>query len=126
MVALAAYKLSSKILTNASYVAIAVLSASFAINYSQPWLFPVLVICGGFLTILNYYLEKLLGLVADGNDPIRDCYILGFYNWKIGVSILFLWMIFLIIAIMVRSLPDTPIALDIFSTLYFVGSIIFG
>jgi chromate transport protein ChrA len=60
LVALAAYKLSAKILAQPATVVIGVVSASIAINFSQSWLYPLLVVSGGVIFYLFEFFKVLL------------------------------------------------------------------
>jgi putative chromate ion transporter len=135
LVALAAFKLSSKILDNPLYVVIGVLSASFAINYSEPWLYPVLILSGGIASIADRLRKGLTSSAmseattstAINQNKKEDLSAqLGYYSWKTGLAIILVWLVLLIIIIVVRTLSDIPVLVNVVTTLYFVGSIIFG
>lgn len=148
LVALAAFKLSTKLLVRPLTVMIGVLAASFAINYSEPWLYPLLVFCGGVVTIIEGYGHKWLQqkqarpvpIVAQCSatrqetvnnnlqqvEPQQESIpseILNLPGW-----IFFgFWLFLLVLSIITRNFKNVaPLSINIFSTLYFVGSIIFG
>lgn len=144
LVALAAFKLSTRILNNPLHVVIGVLSATFAINFSQPWLYPVLILSGGIASILDELRNRFThsttftragsrstnpttASTADVSKEREDHSAqLGYYSWETGLAIILVWLVLLIVVIVLRTLSNTPVLVNVFTSLYFVGSIIFG
>ncbi|KAI9204895.1 chromate transporter-domain-containing protein [Polychytrium aggregatum] len=64
--------------------------------------------------------------VASNRAEEEDEHIEFSYSSKIGLAVLGIWLVLLVIAIVLKTVPGIPLPLNIFGTFYFVGSIIFG
>eukprot|EP00842_Homolaphlyctis_polyrhiza_P001162 jgi/Hompol1/2046/HPOL_002847-RA len=153
LVALAAFKLSSKLLADPISAFLGATSAILAINlYQYAWLFPVLMIFGGTFSFshslyLAYQERRARDAVVQSEesrtldvdeskstpsaqpasekaaDPVLR---VGFsYSAKAGLILLTIWLILLIVSILLRAVTDIK-PLSLLGTMYFVGSIIFG
>ena len=143
LVALAAYKLSTKLLTNPLLVVIGVISASLAVNFTSiTWLYPAIIVGGGMITFTQSYIEKKRAArieresrtnVEENVDvnvsspdvaPEVDTNI--YSSFKVGLIVLFTWLVLLALSIVFKTISTIPLALKVFGNLYFAGSIIFG
>jgi putative chromate ion transporter len=151
LVALAAYKIGSKVLADKFSILLAVISASLAINFTAVWFLPVLMMSGGLLSwveefVTKTYFENKPQLepeetqVGEGALTVADES--GAFEpqhpipetaapkkktnlYRNGLLLFGLWLVLLILSVVARSV-GVPRGLDIFTTLYFVGSVIFG
>ncbi|BGP35036.1 hypothetical protein JCM10296v2_006866 [Rhodotorula toruloides] len=69
LIALAAYQLSKTAITDPVTRLLVLLSASFGICYHAPWMYPVLVFAGGFVTLLFDFRRQILGRLPDTLNP---------------------------------------------------------
>jgi chromate transport protein ChrA len=149
LVALAAYKLGTKLLIDPISVFLAVVCASLAINLTTfPWLYAIIMVAGGMTTmvegiVLKFYHSRSLGSelssavliepeATQEEQPVilestqETEFEFGFsYAPRWGYLMFGTWMLVLIAAICMRTL-STVRFVDVFGTSYFVGSIIFG
>ena len=144
LVALAAYKLGTKIITDLTDTLLALFSFCMSINLvGQAWLFPSLMAFGGVTSVISWkvtdYLQK--SKMEEENEPLlqdnnqndqeiemdlsNDEMIHVNLKPKTGIYILIIWALILIMAILTRMYSQA-LMLQILSTFYFVGSIIFG
>jgi hypothetical protein len=131
LVALSGYKLATKVLFDQTTIMIGTTTAVISINYSSAWLFPALMIFGGLTTIIAEKIEAKPPITVDDSLVDLEQPSVGLkddvhYSRKVGFSLIALWSILLIAALAIKSLENKPRALDIVSTMYYVGSIIFG
>jgi putative chromate ion transporter len=144
LVALAAYKLSTKLLVSPLLVIIGVSSASLAVNFpTVPWLYPVMIAGGGLTTFLQRYIEKFKESRARVNHaPVEEIVEVDAatvkdadtdhvennmaMSLKVGLVVLGVWLILLITSIILKTIAAIPLDLRVFGNLYFAGSIIFG
>lgn len=144
LVALAAYKLGTKLLIDRISVFQAVLCASVAINLTNfPWIYAVMMMIGGLTSLIEFWLNNFLNsrknmdeterILSDDTptvplqrideDLTRDLVLI--YSTKWGYAVFFLWSTLLIAAVISRNFTNV-IFWKIFGTFYFIGSIIFG
>ncbi|KAJ3215526.1 hypothetical protein HDU67_000314 [Dinochytrium kinnereticum] len=182
LVALAAYKLGSKILVDRVSQSLGILSASIVINYTGLiWIIPVMMIIGGVVTTIedrapeiwswwNRKREERVGRLEEdqrrlgtsngdgglrrrnttgslnGSEPAvhsnvtagqpeaiarpdvesEDPHLYFTYSLRSGLIVVGISIVFLVIAILLRSLVGVPRPLSLLGTFYFVGMIIFG
>jgi putative chromate ion transporter len=145
LVALAAFKLSTKLLVSPVLVIIGVTSASLAVNFpTVPWLYPVMIAGGGLATFFQSYiahfresrtrvenLTTVEEVVEVDAVTVQDADSDNLENnmntsLKVGLIVLGLWLILLISSILFKTIAAVPLALRVFGNLYFAGSIIFG
>ncbi|BGP03138.1 hypothetical protein NBRC10513v2_006867 [Rhodotorula toruloides] len=69
LIALAAYQLSKTAITDSVTRLLVLLSASFGICYHAPWMYPVLVFAGGFVTLLFDFRRQILRRLPDAVNP---------------------------------------------------------
>ncbi|BGP11054.1 hypothetical protein JCM10049v2_006953 [Rhodotorula toruloides] len=69
LIALAAYQLSKTAITDPVTRLLVLLSASFGICYHAPWMYPVLVFAGGFVTLLFDFRRQILGRLPTALNP---------------------------------------------------------
>jgi putative chromate ion transporter len=133
LVALAAYKLGSKILKDRIGIFISTFSCVVSINYSSSWILPALMAFGGIATIVFEFIKKekvsttqnpeILDAVQ-GEDEVStkgDHY----YSKKVGYILFGIWLGMLILALVCKGIV-IPRTIDVVATMYYVGSIIFG
>ncbi|KAI8901625.1 chromate transporter-domain-containing protein [Globomyces pollinis-pini] len=152
LVALAAYKLSIKILVDPISVILGSLAASCAISIQFPWLFPILMIVGGSTTYIESLLKRYLNSLntrgqenmvplsttssnvnivqsetgSDSESVNENPITYGFtYSHNTGLIVLSIWVVGLALAVTIRTIL-VPTVIQIVGTMYFVGSIIFG
>jgi chromate transport protein ChrA len=140
LVALAAYKLGTKILADPLSVCIGTFCAVMAVNFKFAWLFPVLMIAGGTATMIEHYIHKKgfqngpmssendteVEIANDEQEELLNPDGVSFWrNTKLGVGVLVLWAMLLVLSIFLRVFP-VPTPARLWGTMYFVGSIIFG
>lgn len=151
LVALAAFKLGSKLLVEPITILVGTTSAALALNIRNfPWLFPLMMIGGGVATLLQDGIHRYFAIrkshsemyltadfeevesdanVGDVEQPVQpphDDFQVGFsYSSRWGYVLFGLWASLLAISILIRALVQVR-AMNIFGTMYFVGSIIFG
>jgi chromate transport protein ChrA len=145
LVALAAHKIGSKILVDTFSIAMAALSAVLSINFTAFWFYPVLMIVGGISSLIEKHIQKKVleeneceenqtevnVTVADTSgafeleENIEQVPKEKSFVFRTGLILVAIWLAILMIAIICRSV-GVPRGIDVFATLYFVGSIIFG
>ncbi|KAI8916817.1 chromate transporter-domain-containing protein [Entophlyctis helioformis] len=140
LVALAGFKLSGKLLADPVSAAVGSIAAVLAINlYKEAWLFPVLMIFGGVVSwaesviVANRKKQAAAAAAANGNSTAQEdneiqeaIFRVGFsYSPRTGLFLIATWFVLLIVAIVLRTATNIR-ALNLFGTMYFVGSIIFG
>ncbi|KAI8905595.1 chromate transporter-domain-containing protein [Gorgonomyces haynaldii] len=135
LVALAAYKLSTKILVDPLLVLIASVCACLAILITNfPYLYPIMMIGGGAIEYVRQYIvskrQEAQQTRVEANDLEKEqddeISHYGFnYSVKAGLSMFGIWVILLVVSIVFRQTYVDRSA-SVFGTLYFVGSIIFG
>ena len=141
LVALAAFKLGVKILDDRISLLLGAISASLAINFHrQVWLFPVLMVSGGFITAIHEFALRLVSEVdrinageaeslIDGDDDTdeRNVATVGVsYSIRTGIFILLAYFILLVGFVVLNALNASITWLNVLSNMYFVGAIIFG
>jgi chromate transport protein ChrA len=144
LVALAANKIVSKVLSDKFSIALSAISAALAINFEAIWFYPVLMVFGGLASLSEQYIEKrffskpeLDQVDTQVNLTIADTS--GAFDleespapvkkksnlYRTGLILVGIWLVLLIVSIICRGV-GVPRGVDVFTTLYFVGSIIFG
>jgi chromate transport protein ChrA len=141
LVALAANKIGSKVLEDKFSVAVAALSVGLSINFKAYWLYPTLMIFGGVTSLIEKSIQNRFGgykelangdaqpalTIADTEDGLFEENNIEFTEENASSPLILMgfWLAILIISIICRSIGVTR-EVDVFATLYFVGSIIFG
>lgn len=109
-VAFAAYKISIKVIKTKTQITLLILAAISAYFFSEPWLFPLIIIIGGFITAREYRrhhreIEK---------KPIK-------IKW---INLIIFLVVFGIAAGLSKSTKLIP--MQLFESFYRNGSLIFG
>ncbi|KAJ3275753.1 hypothetical protein HDV01_007220 [Terramyces sp. JEL0728] len=153
LVAIAAYKLCTKIIKDNTLIVLCAGAAALAISITGfAWLYLAIIVGGGLITFIEGKIlaarKGAIQLESGNNSRIeiedqntRESLVQSLsqdelqppassqYGFKLPVRyafvILGIWLLLLIGAIIIRAL-NTPIALNIIGSMYFVGSIIFG
>lgn len=130
LVALAAYRLGSKILTDRVETCLAVLSASFLINFtSVPWLIPTMMAAGGAVTFAAKKRKDWAGSgaaeVAAHDSKVTEAVLLTTYSARTGAMLTALAVVLLAITIPLQT-AQVPLLVQIGATFYTVGCIVFG
>ncbi|PWY97654.1 hypothetical protein BCV70DRAFT_202706 [Testicularia cyperi] len=71
LIALAAFQLSKSSITDPITRLLVLSSTSFGICYHAPWMYPVLVFVGGFITLLYDFRRRILGKLPDKLNPYK-------------------------------------------------------
>ena len=108
-VALAAYKISSKVIESKTGVGLMVISAIISYFYRSPWIFPALLLGGGAITAINYKKYNL--------EPRK--------NIRIEWSNFILFGLVLIVAAVLGSITKWR-AILLFENFYRNGTLVFG
>ncbi|KAJ3311304.1 hypothetical protein HDV04_004112 [Boothiomyces sp. JEL0838] len=153
LVAIAAYKLCTKVIKDNTSIILCAVSAALAISVTGfAWLYLAIIIGGGLITFIEgKALAARKGAIQleSGNNSRRESVAqntreslvqalsqeeleapasaqFGFkLSLRYAFVILGIWLVLLIGAVIIRAV-NSPRALDIVGSMYFVGSIIFG
>lgn len=109
-VAFAALKISEKVIKTKTQIALMIISAILAFFFSFPWLFPVLIVMGGFVTAREYRRHHR----ERKKNPIK-------IQW---INLIIFFIVFGVAVGLSKNIVYAPIQL--FESFYRNGSLIFG
>jgi len=109
-ISFAAYKITSKVIESKSGILVMLISIGLSLIAASPFLYPVLIILGGFVTALKYKRQPKI----EKNEPL-----------KIKWANFILWASVLIISGALATFANWP-SIKLFENFYRNGSLIFG
>ena len=109
-ISFAAYKITSKVIESKSGILVMLISIGLSLIAASPFLYPVLIILGGFVTALKYKRQPKI----EKNEPL-----------KIKWANFILWASVLIISGSLATFTPWP-SIKLFENFYRNGSLIFG
>lgn len=109
-VAFAAFQITKKVIKTKTQITLLLLSAIISFMFSKPWLFPLIIIIGGFITAREYRRHHK----KEAKQPIK-------IKW---INLIIFFVIYIAAAIISKSIIYEPIQL--FESFYRNGSLIFG
>jgi chromate transport protein ChrA len=125
LTASAAILLSSKLLTNSLEIVLAFLGmAGGILCQTRAWMLPLILFGGGIISIMA---QKPLDEETSAflNNDQQTVTQMKYVSKKVSIGFGFIWIIFLVIAIMGPMMIDNAI-MQLFSTFYLIGTLIFG
>ena len=109
-VAFAAYKITKKVIKTKTQIVLMILAGIVSFLFSEPWLFPLMILIGGFITAREYRRHHR----ERDKKPIK-------IEW---INLIIFFIVFGVAAILSKNISYTPIQL--FESFYRNGSLIFG
>ena len=109
-VAFAAYQISTKVIKTKTQITLMILSAVVSFLVSEPWLFPLIIIIGGFITAREYKRHHR----EEEKKPIK-------IKW---LNLIVFVFVFIVAVFLSKTIIYEPIQL--FESFYRNGSLIFG
>lgn len=109
-VAFAAFQISKKVIKTKTQITLMILSAIASFLFSEPWLFPLIILIGGFITAREYRRHHR----EEEKKPIK-------IKW---LNLIIFFTVYIIAAFLSKNIKYEPIQL--FESFYRNGSLIFG